>query len=353
MWSGVRLYLVGSLILLAAGCSQMGFEEREPWRHEAEVACLKSGAVKEGAGIAQLRPIAGPGKCGADFPLKVAALGQGSALGFAEQLRPPGTIPAYSPRPYPREIAPGPAPAAAQQMEPYPGPEPDGDFDDSAEPPPSTGQQPYPPSAYPPSARTPEPLPLLGRPPAVSTTAIQPAATLACPMVSVLDRWMADVMQPAAQRWFGQPVVEIKQISAYSCRGMNGNRHARISEHAFGNALDVAAFTFADGRKITVKNGWRGAAEERGFLHEVAAGACDMFNTVLGPGSNVYHYDHLHFDLMRRSNDHRICNPDMRGGDRVAGRGSRPLGFAPNPNDHLPFDEVVGERLPDAIPGAD
>ena len=87
-------------------------------------------------------------------------------------------------------------------------------------------------------------------------------------------------------RWFGVRVVEIKQISAYSCRGMNGNSNAHISEHAFGNALDIAAFTLADGRRITVKGGWRGMPEEQGFLRDVQASACQQFNTVLAPGSN-------------------------------------------------------------------
>ena len=59
-------------------------------------------------------------------------------------------------------------------------------------------------------------------------------------MMSMLDRFVTD-MQPAALRWFGQRVVEIKQISPYSCRGMNGDPDADISEHAFGNALDMAA----------------------------------------------------------------------------------------------------------------
>src|ERR671920_635765 len=65
--------------------------------------------------------------------------------------------------------------------------------------------------------------------------AVSPPATLACPIVTSLDKWVADGIQPAAMRWFGQPVVEIKQISSYSCRGMVGG--SGISEHAFGNAL--------------------------------------------------------------------------------------------------------------------
>src|SRR3569833_78567 len=96
MTHGVRLYLVGSIGLVwLAGCGRGLFQaEREPWRAEAEAACLKSGAVKEGADIVRIDPISGPGSCGAEFPLKVAALGEvSSSYGFAdEELRPPGAI---------------------------------------------------------------------------------------------------------------------------------------------------------------------------------------------------------------------------------------------------------------------
>ena len=151
---------------------------------------------------------------------------------------------------------------------------------------------------------------------AVGPVEIKPAATLACPMVSALDRWIIDSVQPAARRWFRQPVVEIRQISAYSCRGMNGQPGARISEHAFGNALDIASFTLADGRRITVKNGWRGSPEEQGFLRDVQGAACEQFNTVLAPGSNRFHYDHFHFDLMRRAQR----QPHLQSGSRFRAR---------------------------------
>ena len=154
----------------------------------------------------------------------------------------------------------------------------------------------------------------------VAPVAVQPPATLACPIVSELERWLAGAVQPAAMRWFGSPVAEITQISAYSCRGMNGNPRARISEHAFGNALDIAAFTLADGRKITVKGGWNGLPEEQGFLRDVQGAACEQFTTVLAPGSNVYHYDHIHVDLMRRRDGHRACNPHAVSGEEVAAR---------------------------------
>jgi len=101
---------------------------------------------------------------------------------------------------------------------------------------------------------------------------------------------------------------------------MNGQPGARISEHAFGNALDIAAFTLADGRRIVVKDGWRGAPEEQGFLRDVQASACQHFSTVLAPGSNAYHYDHIHVDLMRRSSGRVICQPAAVSGDLVAAR---------------------------------
>src|SRR3954471_8753934 len=97
MARGVARYLVGSLVVLGlAACGKTFFAEREPWRHEAEVACLKSGQVKESASLIRIEPIAGPGICGADFPLKVSAIGEGSALSF-DDLRPPGGIPNAGP----------------------------------------------------------------------------------------------------------------------------------------------------------------------------------------------------------------------------------------------------------------
>ncbi len=113
MTRGVRLYLVGSFVLVSlAGCGRGFFSaEREPWRAEAEIACLKSGAIKESPEVVRIDPISGPGMCGAEFPLKVAALGEGVAsFGFADDLRPPGTI-GNQPR-WP--ISPAPATSAPQ-----------------------------------------------------------------------------------------------------------------------------------------------------------------------------------------------------------------------------------------------
>jgi hypothetical protein len=385
MTRGVRLYLVGSFVLVSlAGCGRGFFQsaEREPWRAEAELACLKSGAVKESPDLVRINPISGPGICGADYPLKVAALGESSGtFGFADDdLRPPANIgnqPRWPvPQPPPAPAQPPSYPDSDMRQPRYgapsngpisltaPGVAPD---EDEIELPPEgtprsgqplaqrsyqgSYQRPYPDTqAYPPRDRystapysqrpdaapsqpQAEPLPRLGPAQgnsvaAFGPVAVKPAATLACPIVSVLDRWLADSVQPAAQRWFGARVVEIRQISAYSCRGMNGNSHAHISEHAFGNALDIAGFTLADGRHISVKDGWKGMPEEQGFLRDVQAAACQQFTTVLAPGSNVYHYDHIHVDLMRRASRRLICEPSAVSGEEVAARASQRYPYA-------------------------
>jgi hypothetical protein len=142
------------------------------------------------------------------------------------------------------------------------------------------------------------------------SVAVGPNATLGCPLVDAVERWLRESVQPAAIAWYGAPVVAIRQISDYSCRSRNSIHGARLSEHAFGNALDVAGFVFEDGSEVTVKAGWRGSARDRGFLREVEATACQRFTTVLGPGA-PYHGDHFHVDLARHGSARisRYCNP--------------------------------------------
>jgi len=143
------------------------------------------------------------------------------------------------------------------------------------------------------------------------TIGIGPDATLGCPITTALEGWMRYSVQPAAVVYFGMPVVEIKQISAYACRTRNNQRGAELSEHAFGNAIDVAGFVLANGRVIVVKTGWNGQEDERAFLREVFASACKTFNTTLGPGA-AYHADHIHVDLARhgKTGTYKYCKPN-------------------------------------------
>jgi hypothetical protein len=153
---------------------------------------------------------------------------------------------------------------------------------------------------------------------------VSPTATLGCPLTASLDRWLNNSVQKAAYRQFGKPVVEVKQISSYSCRGRNGRHRGPLSEHAYGNALDIAGFRLADGQEITVVKGWwRGTAREKAFLREAFAGACAEFYTVLGPGSDRHHYNHFHVDLLvtNVSKGRHYCRPQPRSGLFAAAEG--------------------------------
>ena len=141
-------------------------------------------------------------------------------------------------------------------------------------------------------------------------TRLNQEGTLTCPMYSAMNRWLEQVVQPAAMARFGQPVVEVRTMGTYACRPMNHQRGARLSEHSFANAIDVGGFRLQDGSLVTVLKGWNGGLEEQNFLREVHAGACRHFATVLGPGVALHH-DHLHMDLARhgRRGDRSVCRP--------------------------------------------
>src|SRR4051812_41436359 len=107
-WRFVIAASVMGALLALAGCGRsfVTSGERASWRHQAEVNCIQSGAVKPGAAVVQIEPIEGPGMCGADFPFKVAALGSSSAMSYGEEPRPPGAIRNANPLGEPRYGAP-------------------------------------------------------------------------------------------------------------------------------------------------------------------------------------------------------------------------------------------------------
>jgi len=124
--------------------------------------------------------------------------------------------------------------------------------------------------------------------------ALDESARLTCTTALSLDNFQREVVHPLALEYFGQPVVSIKLLGSYSCRGRSGNA-GRLSEHAFGRAIDVAGFRLADGRVINVTEWYRSTTGAR-FLQAVARGACDHFSVVLTPVSNAAHRDHFHLD---------------------------------------------------------
>lgn len=130
---------------------------------------------------------------------------------------------------------------------------------------------------------------------------LNPPALLRCPMIPQVDRWVREVIEPAALDIYGASLAEVTVLGSYSCRPINNVSGGYLSEHGHANALDVSAFTLTDGTRISVKSGWNGDWRQRRFLRTVHAGACAEFTTVLGPEYNSYHRDHFHVDLARRS----------------------------------------------------
>lgn len=133
--------------------------------------------------------------------------------------------------------------------------------------------------------------------------ALQPEAEMNCAIAEAAARFTRDVISPRANAEYGEELKSISHASAYVCRPRNGTR--KLSEHAFGNALDIAAFTLANGVRIEVV--LRPEEREARFLGALRKAACGPFKTVLGPGSDADHATHLHFDLAPRQKGGTFC----------------------------------------------
>ncbi len=144
---------------------------------------------------------------------------------------------------------------------------------------------------------------------AVGGVTFSTPARIRCQMVGATNRWIGKVVQPAARSAFGERVVKLRIAASYACRGRNNKRGAKISEHAFGNALDVSAFTLASGRVVEVEDGWNSGGKDSAFLRQVHGKACGTFTTVLGPKADAAHRNHFHFDLGKhgRSGKGKYC----------------------------------------------
>lgn len=117
-----------------------------------------------------------------------------------------------------------------------------------------------------------------------------------CPVAAALEMWRTKSVETAARDIFGSDLARIEHLGVYSCRRMYGDDDAPWSEHATGNAIDIAAFVLEDGTRISVLGDWDGDTDEALFLRQVRDGACGVFATVLSPDYNAAHADHFHLD---------------------------------------------------------
>jgi hypothetical protein len=133
-------------------------------------------------------------------------------------------------------------------------------------------------------------------------------ATMRCKTALTLAHWLKDTAQPALTIAMpGRKIVRLVPGSTYQCRLRNNASTGKISEHARGNAFDVAAFKLDNGETITMKPRDEDSTLEGAFQRTATAGACLHFTTVLSPGSDAAHEDHLHLDVLERKNGYRYC----------------------------------------------
>lgn len=124
-----------------------------------------------------------------------------------------------------------------------------------------------------------------------------------CPLAAALEGWARFGVDRAARQMLGSPLARIDTFGSYNCRNIAGTDHR--SAHATANAIDIAGFVLADGRRITVKGDWNGGPPAtRDFLRTVRTSACRRFVTVLTPDFNAAHQDHLHLEV---GSAHGVC----------------------------------------------
>ena len=135
---------------------------------------------------------------------------------------------------------------------------------------------------------------------------LKPAATFRCPMATAIVDWIRTDMAPLAAS-LGSVISDLDNFDSLNCRGRNGVAGAKLSEHGHANALDVRGLKLANGQSISLTDRTVSRELRESVLHSM----CARFSTVLGPGSDGYHEDHIHLDLMERRNNYKICQWDV------------------------------------------
>ena len=135
---------------------------------------------------------------------------------------------------------------------------------------------------------------------------IRPAPVLRCEMAESLAGWIQDEADPLLRK-AGMALRSVATYDDFECRGRNRVFGAKLSEHGKGNAIDIRAFTLADGRSI----GLTDMTVAKDLREGLRASACERFTTVLGPGSDGHHESHIHLDLAARRQGYRICQWDL------------------------------------------
>ncbi len=134
--------------------------------------------------------------------------------------------------------------------------------------------------------------------------------TLDCSFALKTADFVANILQPLARHHVGAPISQLRSGEGFVCRRRNNAKSGKLSEHAFGGALDIVGFDFAGKSRLDIGPPRLMNPEQAAFFKAARLASCGTFTTVLGPGTNAAHARHLHLDLARskgRKNPYRIC----------------------------------------------
>lgn len=129
---------------------------------------------------------------------------------------------------------------------------------------------------------------------------------LDCRMAESLGRWVDGVASPIIASAIGSPIHALRDVGGYECRNRNRRPDGKLSAHAQGLAIDIGGFETKSGTIIMIATQQNPAAAAIAALRQAA---CGWFLTVLGPGADPDHANHLHLDLQQHgsSDRYRIC----------------------------------------------
>ncbi len=175
--------------------------------------------------------------------------------------------------------------------------------------------------------------------------AVSPPATLRCETAEAIVTWVRDDLVAAAAK-LGSGLAAIENYDSFECRGQNRVVGAKLSEHGRANALDIRSFRLKNGEVVHPTE----AAVSKDFRLAMKTSACARFTTVLGPGSDGYHEDHIHVDLAERHGGYRTCHWELYEASPEAGYALAATAAVPLPRPR-PFDAAASiPRPPESRP---
>jgi hypothetical protein len=131
---------------------------------------------------------------------------------------------------------------------------------------------------------------------------------LACRFAESFGNWLGDLVAPVVAGSLNTELKNVRTGPGFECRNRNRAATGKLSAHAEGLAIDIAGFELANGSTLRIEP--ESDSRSNPTLTALRTAACGWFTTVLGPGSDAAHADHLHVDVQQHgsSDRYRICH---------------------------------------------